>query len=68
METPSVEHPKLIAIGEYTFRIMSFSPLSDEQALKAAIFFYRTHKLRKKDKKGVISVYTTFDEDSARLL
>ena len=65
---PSVVHPKLVRIGEYTFRIVSYVSLTDEQAMKAALIFCRTHRLLKKHRKGVITVVTTFDEESAQRL
>ena len=66
--TPSVVHPKLIKAGEYTFRVVSYSALTDDQAARVVLFYCRTHKLLKKHRKGVISIVTTFDEESSRLL
>lgn len=68
MELPSVVHPKLIKVNGFTFRVVSYCQLTDEQALKAAIHFCHTHKLRKSLQKGIIEIKTLFDKDSINLL
>jgi hypothetical protein len=68
MELPNVVHPKLIKVDGYTLQIVSFDPLTDEQALKAAFHFVRTHKLKKRDRSGVLKVITTLDRDFAERL
>jgi hypothetical protein len=64
MNFPSVAHPKLVKLGDYTFQVVAFCSMTDEQALKAAMLFCRTHKLKKEDKKGIIKIITTYDENS----
>ena len=68
MDIPNIVHPKLIKIKGFTFRIASYVPLTDEQALRAVTSFYRTHKLKKADQKKIITVVTSFDQDSVGLL
>lgn len=63
-----IAHPKLVKVGEYTFRIMCRTSLTDRQALNAAVIFCRTHKMLKKHRKGVVTILSLFDEESARLL
>jgi len=67
MQMPSVVHPKQIRINDFTFEVVSYCKLTDEQASNAAIFFYRTHKLKKKHQRKVIQVISLVDADSARL-
>lgn len=68
MNLPDVVHPKLVNIGGYKFRIISFSPLTDDQALKVALLYCRSHRLTQKQKKKVLEIHTTFDEKTAGLL
>ena len=68
MDAPSTIHPKLIKINGFTFRVVAYCHLTDQQAYKIAIHFYRNNKLKKKDQKKVFQVYTTFDQDSLELL
>lgn len=68
MQMPSVVHPKKFSINGMFFEIVSFSTLTDEQAGKAAMFFFSNHKFKKKDQGKVFRVVTLFDENSANLL
>lgn len=68
MQLPNVIHPKLIKVGEYTLQIVAYCPMTDAQALKAALHFLRMNKLKKSAKKGVIRALTTFDERSVGML
>ena len=67
MTLHDVEHPKLISVGGFTFRIISFSPLTDEQALKVAVHYLRHHKLKKAQMKDVLRIRTVLEGDSGHL-
>lgn len=67
METPSVVHPTTFQIGGMHFQVVSYVSLSDKQAAKVAMHFYRTHKFKKKNKGKLFKVFTLIDSDSAKL-
>jgi len=66
--TPNVVHPKRFQIEGMFFQIVSFDALTDSQAGKAAMHFYRTHKFKKSDRGKQFQVITILDKDSATLL
>ncbi len=66
MEMPSVIHPRLIKIGGFTFQVVAYCNLSDQQALNVALFYSRTYKTKKKDRGKIIQIVTHLDKDSAR--
>lgn len=68
MDMPNVIHPKKIKIKEITSQVISYDPLTDNQALKVALSFYQQKKWTKADQKKVITVMTSFDHNSAKLL
>jgi len=68
MEMPSVVHPKRFAINGMYFEVVSYSPLSDDQAAKIAMMFFRGRKFKKSDKGKLFQVITQFDAQSAGLL
>ncbi|RUO21829.1 hypothetical protein [Aliidiomarina haloalkalitolerans] len=68
MEMPSVVHPKRFAIKAMYFEVVSYSPLSDDQAAKIAKMFFRGRKFKKSDKGKLFQVITQFDAQSAGLL
>lgn len=68
MEIPSVVHPKRFTINGMVFEVVSYSALTDEQAQKAAMLFFRSHKFKKKDQGKLFRVVTTFDRNSSNLL
>lgn len=67
MEIPNVVHPKTFNINGIFFQVVSYTSLSDEQAEKMAMYFYRKHKFKKKDKGKIIKIITTADSQSANL-
>ena len=68
MELPSVIHPKLVKFNGFTFRIVAFCKMTDEQALKIAIQFYHSHKLKKENRNKILKVMTHHDQDSLSFL
>ena len=68
MNMPSIVHPKQFSISGMLFEIVSYGHLTDEQAAKAAMFFYRNHKFKKSDRGKLFRVMNQLDENSARLL
>ena len=69
MELPSVVHPRKIDIDGYIFEVVSYAPLTDEQAARVAMMYYQRMKKRKKDRgKVVFRAVTLFDENSSELL
>ena len=67
MQMPNVVHPRNITVNGFTFQVVSYSPLTDQQALNVAVHFVRTHKLLKKHQKKIIQIVTTLDQESAGL-
>jgi len=65
---PDIVHPKRFEIGGLIFEIVSYCQLTDDQALKVATHFYRTHKFRKKDRGKLFQVLTTYSESSRGIL
>lgn len=68
MQLPSVVHPKKFAVQGMLFEVVAYSTLTDEQAAKAAMFFFRSRKFLKKDQGKLFRVLTQFDENSTGLL
>lgn len=67
MESPNVIHPKKVNINGLLFQVVSYASLSDAQALNVARHFYRTHRIKKKDKGKLYTVVTVIDKDSASM-
>ncbi len=65
MQMPNVVHPRNVVVNGFTFQVVSYSVLTDQQALSVAVHFVRNHKLLKKHKKMVIQIVTTLDQESA---
>lgn len=59
MNIQSVVHPKRFAINGMFFEVVSFSPITDEQAQAAAIMFYRSRKFQKADQGKLFRVLTS---------
>ena len=68
MEPPNILHPKQIQTNGFTFQIVSYFPLTDDQASKIAMTFYRARRLKKSDRKKILTVITHIDRDSLGLL
>ena len=68
MQLPNVAHPTKFNIDGYIFEIISFYPLTEQQAANAARVAYSTRKLRKKDKGKIIRAFLTADDESQGLL
>lgn len=68
MLLPSVIHPKKFSINGMLFEIVAYSQLTDEQAAKAAMRYFRSHTFLKKDRGKSFQVLTQFDENSRGLL
>ena len=68
MKIPDCVHPRRFEIDGLLFEVVSFSSLTDEQAAKIAMHFYRSHKFKKTDQGKLFQVVTMFDGSSAGLL
>jgi len=64
LEQPSVIHPKLVKIKGFRFQVVAYCGMTDEQALKFAIHFYRSHAPNEFDRNKVLKVVTTYGQDS----
>ena len=62
---PSVVHPVRFKIKGIIFEIVSYARLTDEQARKIVLLYYRGHSFKKSDQGKQIRVVTLFDENSA---
>ena len=60
-----ITHPTQIRINGFTFEVLALTTLTDEQASRIALHFYRSHRLRKKDKGKLLQVVTQVDANSA---
>lgn len=67
MEGPSVVHPKKFSISGMIFEVVSMEAISDEQAGRIAMHFYRGRKFKKSDTGKIFRVITTVDRNSAGL-
>ncbi|MDP9965104.1 hypothetical protein J2W37_002824 [Variovorax paradoxus] len=65
---PHIKHPKVFKIGAIHIGVMSYFPLSDDQAAKVAMYAYRTPKWTRKDEKKMHFQYWTGDRDALALL
>lgn len=68
MQTPSCVHPKRFKIQGITFEVVTLGPVSEAQAAKIAMHFFRTHKFKKLDQGKLFQVRALFDRFSANLL
>lgn len=64
----SVVHPTVFTISGMRFQVVAQFTLTDQQAAKVAMRFYRTRKFTKKDQGKLFQVLTSFDHDSIALL
>ncbi len=67
MQTPNIAHPTIFEIDGYKFQVVAYTTLTDEQARHAALYFYRTHKFKKKDRGTLYTVISIIDRDTAGL-
>ena len=65
---PSVVHPKKFTIKGIYFEVVSFDPLTDQQAARLVQMFYRSHRFTRKDQGMVFRVVTIADRTHAELL
>ena len=68
MQKPSVAHPTKFKISEMFFEVVTFEPVTNDQAAKIAMHFYKSNKFKKSDKGKSFQVITMFDKQSAQLL
>lgn len=62
MNLPAVVHPVQFRIKGILFEIVSYDPLTDQQAARLAQAFYRLHRFTRKDQGRVYRVLTTADQ------
>ena len=65
---PNVVHPTTFNIRGVLVEIVAFAPLTDAQAMKIALMYARTHRIRKGMTGKTVRVVTTFDGSSRQLL
>ena len=65
MKLPSVVHPRQIKAGAFTFEVVSYSALTDQQAANVVKMYLRSHRMKKKDAGLVHQIVTTIDQGSA---
>ncbi|MDI6808282.1 MAG: hypothetical protein QME66_04775 [Candidatus Eisenbacteria bacterium] len=42
MEVPKIVHPRLVLINNIKFRVITYFPVTDDEARKIALWSYRT--------------------------
>jgi hypothetical protein len=68
MSIPNISHPTKFKIKGMIFEVISYGRLTNDQAAKIAMHFYRSHKFKKSDQGKLFQVMTQFDSNSANLL
>ena len=68
MQFPNIVHPKRFEVNGMFFEVVSFTELSDEQAAKIAMHYFKIHKFKKKDQGKLFQILTTFDDPSKGML
>lgn len=68
MDLPNVVHPTIYEADGIRFQVLSYAPLTEEQAQKAVILFRRTQKLSKKHKGQTLQVWWIHDKDELGLI
>ncbi len=68
MHADYVSHSKKFRISDIYFEVLAFGPISDEQAARIALRFFRARKFKKSDKGKLFQVITQFDRQSANML
>lgn len=63
-----IVHPKIFKVADYKFEVAAFCKITDEQARKIVLHFYRNSKLKKKDKDKIIRIATVYNEQSIKRL
>jgi hypothetical protein len=63
----SVVHPTIFLISGMRFQVVAQIALTDQQAAKVAMRFYRMRKFTKKDQGKLFQVLTSIDHDSITL-
>jgi hypothetical protein len=67
MEMPSVVHPRQIKVNGFTFEVVAYCKLTDQQAMNVVIHHCRTNRMKKKDIKKICRIITTIQEGDASL-
>jgi hypothetical protein len=67
MELPSTVHPLRIDINGFIYEVVSYGPLTNEQAAEVALIFHRLHKPRKKDRGKVLRCVVPLDGSDEEL-
>lgn len=68
MVLPHIIHPKRFKIKGIFVEVVSHSSLTDEQAAKAAMLFFKSKKFKKNDQGKLYRVITTFDQQTSNFL
>lgn len=68
MTVPSLVHPTPFNIQGIIFRAVTFFPLTDQQAAKLVMRYYKTHKFSKKHIGSTIHVISVIDQETIGLL
>lgn len=68
MQPTRVTHPTIFTIAGIRIQVTALSILTEAQAAKIAIHFYRTRRFTKKDQTRLFQAVTLFDQDSVGLL
>jgi hypothetical protein len=68
MQLPSTVHPRHINLNGYTFEVVTYFPITDEQALKIAVNYLRFAAKKQLRKKGVHQILFAHDAHSLALL
>ena len=68
MQPSYITHPTIFTIAGIKIQVVALTALTDTQAAKIAMRFYRSRKFTKKDQARLIQAITLFDQDSVGLL
>lgn len=63
MQLPHIIHPHKFKIGGIYFEVVSYTQLTEMQAAKVAMMFYKSRKFTKKHQGKLIRVVSQIDQD-----
>lgn len=68
MQLPHIIHPKKFNIGGIYFEVVSYTQLTDIQASKIVLMFYKSRKFTKKHQGKLIRVVSQVNQDHLGLI
>lgn len=65
MQMPNCVHPLEFVQNGITYKVVSYDPLTDNQAKNVVLLFIRDHKPKKKDRGKTITIHTSITSTDA---